>query len=238
MAAPPLVLVHSPLVGPSTWQAVASEFRSRGRTVCVPSLVGAVDDGPPFYQGFAERVHACMPVERAGGVVLAVHSGAGPLVPSVLQAAPVEIGAVVFVDATLPHPGRAWFDSVPTEMAGELRSLASGGILPPWQEWFEPAVLRELLPDAGSRAAFVAEVPRLPVDYFAEVAPNVPRWEGTRAGYLRLSEPYEGAAEEAARRGWPVRRYRGRHLSPVVEPAEVADAIDELLDLMENGEGG
>jgi len=36
-----LVLIHSPVVGPFTWAAVAEEMRTRGGAVVVPSLVDA-----------------------------------------------------------------------------------------------------------------------------------------------------------------------------------------------------
>ena len=42
---PALVLVHSPLVGPLTWEPVAERLRSAGRMVVVPSLAGVTDGG-------------------------------------------------------------------------------------------------------------------------------------------------------------------------------------------------
>jgi hypothetical protein len=232
MAAQQLVLLHSPLVGPSTWRPVADEFRSRGRRVVVPSLADALDDGPPYYAACAERVAAALRGGQAERAVLVVHSGAGALVPAVVPVAPVVIDTVAFVDATLPYPGRAWFDTVLSGMARELRGLADDGRLPPWHEWFPPELLGRLLPDEEVRAAFAADVPRLPLAYFAEKAPADDRWERAAAGYLQLSATYDDAATEAGRRGWPVVRYEGHHLSPVVEPIAVADALTELLDAL------
>src|SRR4051812_33319165 len=43
-----LVLVHSPLVGPATWEPVAADLAGRGFQVSVPDLTGTVAAGPPF----------------------------------------------------------------------------------------------------------------------------------------------------------------------------------------------
>jgi hypothetical protein len=47
-----------------------------------------------------------------------------------------------------------------------------------------------------------------------------------------FSQGYEGQAEEARGRGWPVRTVSGEHLHQVVDPAGVASA---LLDLAADG---
>ena len=60
-------------------------------------------------------------------VTLVAHSGAGALVPAVVAAVPGAVGSVVFVDATLPYPGRTWFDSAPVELVDRLRELAGEG---------------------------------------------------------------------------------------------------------------
>ena len=39
MQTPALILVHSPLVGPLTWEATAERLRQLGHLVLVPSLV-------------------------------------------------------------------------------------------------------------------------------------------------------------------------------------------------------
>jgi hypothetical protein len=40
----PLVLVHSPLVGPATWAAAAGALRERGHEVLVPDLTATLTD--------------------------------------------------------------------------------------------------------------------------------------------------------------------------------------------------
>lgn len=62
---------------------------------------------------------------------------------------------------------------------------------------------------------------------FDEPTP-APPFDGL-CGYVLLSATYAGDADEAHRRGWPVRRLDGHHLWPLVEPARVADAVKEVL---------
>jgi hypothetical protein len=224
-----LVLVHSPFVGPSSWSGVAEELRRGGRQVVVPSLVGALTSPSPLYPALAGAVADAV----SGRVALVVHSGAGPLVPAVVDLMPSQVAAVVFVDATLPHPGRTWVDTVPLEMADQLKGMVGpDGLLPRWHEWFPPETLAELVPDERVRAAFCADVPRVPLRYLQEVAPVSNAWEALPRGYVQLSAAYEDAAAEARRAGWPVARVDGHHLSGVTEPAAVAAAVTQMSDAL------
>lgn len=56
MTASNFVLIHSPLVGPSTWVRVAEQLEGRGHWVAVPDLVGALVAGPPYWEAIAGRV--------------------------------------------------------------------------------------------------------------------------------------------------------------------------------------
>jgi hypothetical protein len=51
-----VVLVHSPLVGPLTWQPVAGLLGREGVEVVVPTLDNDADPGVPLYLHHAERV--------------------------------------------------------------------------------------------------------------------------------------------------------------------------------------
>jgi hypothetical protein len=49
------VLIHSPLVGPTTWSPVARELERRARAVVAPSLLGVADVPPPQWRHCVSR---------------------------------------------------------------------------------------------------------------------------------------------------------------------------------------
>ncbi len=115
-----LTLVHSPLVGPATWDVLAAALSDRGREAWIPDLTWSVSDGPTYLAG---QVASIVEVVDGRPTILVGHSGAGPL----LAAMGESLGCVegyVFVDAGLPHPGRSWFDSAPP---GAGRAAAGHG---------------------------------------------------------------------------------------------------------------
>lgn len=229
MGAPVIVLMHSPLVGPLAWRPVADELCGRGYEVIMPGLSDAFAGRPPYYQALARAVHDALRLPDPARALLVPHSGAGPLVPPTVAALGERAAGVVFVDASLPHPGASWLDSAAAELAQQLRQLSTDGLLPPWNEWFPPGTVDALLPDPDVRSRFTAELPRVPLAYFEERAPVGEHWRRLPGAYLRLSEMYEGAAEHAGRNGWPVSRFDGHHLSMLTDPYVVTDHLEALL---------
>jgi hypothetical protein len=191
----------------------------------VPDLTKVVSLGPPFYRRLAAA--AARGASDGGSVVLIAHSAAGALVPAIAEAVVGPVRAV-FVDAQLPRPGLSWFDTAPPPLREQLRGMAEDGVLPPWNEWFPPGALEELMPDAAQRRKFVAEIPRLPLAFFAEAAP-VTRGLGRRWAYLRFSAAYDDAADDAERRGWWVARRDWDHLRMLTDPEAVADLIAQAI---------
>lgn len=220
-----LMLVHSPLVGPATWQTLAPALRQRGHHVVVADLTPTLAAGPPFAPRQIDLI-----AQAAGRrpTVLVGHSGAGPLLGAAGERSGGIVEGYVFVDAGLPTPGRSWFEVVPPELATAVREMAQDGWLPPWSEWWSPDELAELVPDPELRERFAAACPRLPVAMFEEPLPPSPLWAGRRAAYLRLSDAYREASDQALDLGWPVRDLDGHHLSVLSQPDRV---IDPLLDL-------
>jgi pimeloyl-ACP methyl ester carboxylesterase len=223
--APTFVLVHSPLVGPTTWAPVAAVLRRRGHEVVVPSLLGLAFAPQPQWRHAVETVHEAT-AGLAGPVVLAGHSGAGALLPAIAGASPVEVAALVFVDAFLPPASGA---AAPTRAAAleHLRPLAEDGVLPPWPAWFGEDTMRELVPDATLRADLEREMPRLPLSYLDTSIPVPDGWARTPSAYVLLSEdPYGPSAADAEARGWPVAVVPGaHHLSIAADPGAVSDAL-------------
>jgi pimeloyl-ACP methyl ester carboxylesterase len=218
-----LVLVHSPLVGPFTWSLVAKPLQAAGFDVLVPVLTDSGETPPPYWQQYTTCVRqalASIPQERP--LVLVGHSGAGPLLPALAQAARYPVKAYLFVDAGLPHPGKTQLEEMPEELR---RLLAEGSRFPNWTD----EDLREVLPDGRARKLLLAEVQPRPLTYFEEVLPEVSGWPHAPCGYLLFTLGYRPYLEQAQRAGWPCRTLPAGHFHMLVDPADVAATLVELM---------
>lgn len=169
MTAPALVFVHSPLVGPLTWRAVADRFTDAGHATAIPDLTPEMAGTGPYQPAITRAVGEA--AHRLGEpVALIGHSGAGPL-PGIAAAAGGGVRALVYVDAGLPHPGRSCFQTAPPDLVHRLLRMTSGGSLPPWHEWFPPDALVRLLPDQRVRARFAAQLVSLPLGCWCRELP-------------------------------------------------------------------
>jgi hypothetical protein len=218
-----LALLHSPLVGPATWNRLAPLLRARGHAVAVPDLTPLMAAEGPYYAALAEGAASAV----LDDTIVVAHSGAGALVPAIAALAEGRLRGAVFVDALLPHPGESWFAGVPPELGARLRGLAKAGKLPPWHAWWPKGAMEALLPDRAMGAAFLAEQGELPLAYFEEPAPALPL--DLAFAYLQLSEAYATDAAGAAELGAPVQRLNLHHLAPMTHPDAVADGIERLV---------
>src|SRR6266540_473032 len=140
-----VVLLHSPLVGVESWGAVPAALRRGGAAVLAAPVD---DDDPPPYAGryvaqAAARVLETAPAP-ASPLVLAGHSGAGPLLPAVgaaLRAGGRRAGGYLFCDAGLPvgrgpHVSRLDLlaEEDPALAAGFRAELEAGGRFPGWND--------------------------------------------------------------------------------------------------------
>jgi hypothetical protein len=194
--------------------------------VGIPDLTGTVGAAPPYCSRQAEVI-----ADSAFGqpVILVGHSGAGPLLAAA-GAATGQVRGYLFVDAGLPIPEQTWMDTVPPDLAAQVREMADAqGWLPPWPQWWGDEVLAELLPDPDVRRRFTAGCPRLPLAMFEEVHPPAPQWPDAPAAYLQLSEAYEDQAARARALRWPVAKQMSHHLALLTEPGLVAGSVHELL---------
>ena len=222
------VLVHSPLVGPSTWSALRDELRARGDRVYAPDLGGDEHDATPLWQQHA-RPAADALRDVGAGAVLVGHSGAGGLLPAIRDAARTAVGGYIFVDAGLPAPGARKGDGA---FAARVDAMhASGRRFPEWTD----ADLRDVIPDDARRASVLAEMRPQPARFWDEALPVFEGWPDAPCTYLRFAPnpSYDDAAGEARRRGWPYREIGAGHFHMLVGPAAVADALASLADEME-----
>jgi pimeloyl-ACP methyl ester carboxylesterase len=225
---PVFVLIHSPLVGPTTWSPVADELERRGHEAMVPSLLGVADAAAPQWRHVPEAVRAAT-THKPNPIVLIGHSGGGLLLPTIADNVTVNVAGLVFVDSFLPPPGGG-LPLAPPGFMDQLRALATDGVLPRWSSWFGEDAMRELVPNERLRADLEAEMPCLPLSYFEASVPLPDDWDACPCAYLLFTaESYGQSAAEARRHGWPVAEIPGvRHLAMATEPIAVTDA---LLDL-------
>lgn len=223
------VLVHSPLVGPLTWQPVARQLRERGIAAAVPALRDNEGSTLPYWQQHADSVAGDLrdqPDEVP--LVLVAHSGAGALLPTIHQRLARPVRACIFADAGLPHPGQSRLDewaSTSPDLAAQLRALlAVGGRYPTWTA----DDLRDLIPDEALRRGVVAELRPRGLDFFTERFPDTPNWADLPSAYLQFGAAYDRPAEQARQRGWPNCAIAAGHFHQLVDPVAVADALIAL----------
>lgn len=145
----------------------------------------------------------------------------------IAKRSPSPVDMLMFVDAGIP-PATGEADLVPPAFFDHLRGLAPQGRLPKWEEWFDDDVMSSLVDDPDLRAAASAEMPELPLSYFAERVPVPKSWTRIACTYLLLSEPYGSDLLEAGTRGWPTAVEAGQHLDILNRPQAIADTMREL----------
>ncbi|HEY3086743.1 MAG TPA: hypothetical protein VGJ59_01595 [Jatrophihabitantaceae bacterium] len=222
---PVFVLVHSPSVGPLTWQPVAERLAARGHECIVPSLLDVADAGEPFWPRVVDDVAAATSrLDRAQQMLLVAHSNAGLFVPLLVKHAVRSVRGCLFVDAALP-PRADSTPVVPAELLDILRGKVTNGRLPPWTEWWDEQDVAPMFPDPQTRAAATAEQPRLPLAYYEQAVPVPIGWDTGPCGYLFFGPPYDEVAADARRRGWLVEELPGQHLHQIVDPDSVGDRL-------------
>ena len=123
MTAPRLVLLHSPLLGPFSWRAVAAELAALGLRPEAPAWPKLSSVATAFYPTLAGALAATLDGGGERPIILAAHSGAGPLAPALVEALTAPLAGVVFVDALLPHRRAVG----PTAAVGRLVAARSPG---------------------------------------------------------------------------------------------------------------
>jgi len=223
------VLVHSPSVGPATWEPVAARLRQAGHTALVPSLLDVGDGEPPYWRRVVTAVSAGISeLSPEQDITLVMHSNAGLFAPVLVTELTQLVTCCIFADATVP----AMTGSTPMAEEAQLpflRGLADqDGRLRRWTDWWSDEDVAPMFPDPYTREVVTNEQPRLPLRYYMEYVPAPAGWDDRRCGYVIFSTAYEGDADRARALGWPVRTVRGEHLHQIVDPDGVTKAIVEL----------
>ncbi len=222
------VLVHSPLVGSSTWSLVANELRKQHIDAVVPILIDSEFDKHPYWQQHVASVAhelASFPTDRP--LILVGHSGAGPLLPTIRQVLSHPVAAYIFVDAGLPHDGASRLDLLATEastLATQLRQhLEAGERFPEWTD----AQLRTVIPDPNHRCQLLAELRPRALPFFIEPIPVFHGWPDAACAYIQFSSSYDSYATQARQAKWPVYTIEADHFHMLVAPEVVANLLVE-----------
>ncbi len=158
--------------------------------------------------------------------MLVGHSGAGPLLPSIAEALPAEVAALIFVDASVP-PTSGVAPLVPPGFLERLRAISADGVLPRWSSWFGEETMGALVPDAALRNTIEQGDATPPTCLLRGGVALPERWAERPCAFLLLTESYRESAADARRRGWPAKEIRGgvQHLAPATDPIAVTDAL-------------
>lgn len=232
-----IVLIHSSLVGPSTWSLVANALEERGVRTVVPTLSDEGGEGEPFWRRHAES--AAREVNAAvsdTAIVMAGHSGAGPLLPAIGERIAHRVAGYIFVDAGLPKDGRSrleLMDEEDAEFAREFRDyLNGGGRFPAWTD----EDLGAVVPDSDLRRELIAGLRPRDLAFFSEPIPVFAGWPDAACGYVRLSAAYDVPFRHARDSGWPHRELDGGHFQMLVEPDVVTEAMLEVVSEMSSSQ--
>lgn len=213
---PSLILMHSPFLGPATWQPAAQVLEGAGRRARMPSLLAVARSGAPHWPAGVETVVRSAAVDP---VILVPHSNAGLYVPAVIQALGDQVRGVVFVDASIPGAGH----HTPRDFLNRLAIV--DGLLPPWTSWWDEADVAQAIPDPQVRAEVEAEQPRMPLTYYDHLPPAPTGWDTPPCGLIWFGKPYDMGAAHAAMRAWPTLHMPGGHLHMLNNPSAVAEAV-------------
>ncbi|MDJ0355946.1 hypothetical protein [Paenarthrobacter sp. PH39-S1] len=177
-----LMLLPSPLLGPSVWQPVAQVLDDRGWDV----VTCPVSAPPQTTQDVLDAFLAALPLDRE--LVVIPHSNAGAYVPALVMQR--RVVASIFVDAVLP-PDRGRVPLAPAAFLDFLRGIADKtGLLPVWTMWWDEADVASLFPDAVTRARVEGEQQRLPLSYFEGSLPVPEGWASRPGAYLAFGDIY------------------------------------------------
>jgi hypothetical protein len=223
-----LVLIHSPLLNPSSWAPVAKELARQDVVAVVPDLDGDESKPAPLWTQHANGAASSLrPIHMNDQPILVGHSGAGPLLPAIRQAAARPVGGYLFVDAGLPDPTSPRMGT----FGEHFRQLyAAGGRYPDWTDKF----LRDVVPNRERRLELMAGLRPQPFRFWEETIPVFSGWPDAPCAYMRFSgnSAYEEPAREAARLGWPVDELPGNHFHMLVDPVAVANGLIGLYAKM------
>ena len=175
--APTFVLVHSPLLGLTSWAFVANEIWERDVELIVPGLHHDVSGTEPFWtQHVASVVRSIETLDEEAVLLLVAHSGAGLLLPAIAEAAPRRVAGYIFVDADLPKAAPAGISRLDRFADDEARAAFRGTVVDGMVSPFTEDTLAELISDASVRTQIAEELRPTPLAIYEERVPVPAGW--------------------------------------------------------------
>jgi pimeloyl-ACP methyl ester carboxylesterase len=222
---PDVVLLHSPLVGPSSVAPTAQSLEARGVRCLTPSPYAS--GAHPAWRDWPAVLLRDLPQTHAP--VIVGHSMAGLLAARLASA--LDASGVICLDASMPPEAGA----TPT-LGPSFRSLLAtlpveDGRLPPWHQWWPGDVFQNVAIAPDVRAQVIRDIPRLRLDWFDD-AFDMPDWARAKRAFIRTGAWFDAEADRAEARGWPTIRLNGTHLHPATHPEETAAAILDCIARM------
>ena len=220
-----VVLIHSPLTGPTVWHPVANVLTRFGSVVRVPELdARANPNWEALAQSVVDQLAGKLPNE---GTLLMGHSASGALLP-MLKDRMKRVQGLVYVDAVMPDKETSMFAiRTPVEREAVLASVVEDAV-PAWGENFPEEVWQKLVPEAELRDRFRAELKPTPISLFHAPIQATPEVLGIPGAYLQLSPSYASEAAKAKARGWPIEQIDAQHLHMLADPVAVTYALLRL----------
>lgn len=222
---PEFVLIHSPLVGPTSLAPTSAVLQSHGFVVHVPTPDPAC--GLSSWRDWPHGLQNSLP--KIDDAILVGHSAGGLL--AAYLAGTLKARAFICLDAMMP-PERGLTPPVDPEFMNFVRSLPTEeGMLPIWTDWWDADLLANAPLDMNTKAMFIAELPRLPLTWFDD-AFEMPDWSSSARGFIQTSPVFDNEAIRAEGRGWPMICLKGTHLHPALAPTETAGALLDMCRVL------
>lgn len=221
-----MLLVHSPLVGPSSWSRFADAASVRGYPAEIPDLTGVAGADSPMWRYLVDTAVTAGARLQSPFVVVG-HSGAGVFLPVIADRLEQRVRAIAFVDAVVPPVTGKFRTSAAMHRLVDSKTV--DGTLQPWMDWWPAGLVDDMVPDPADRNLLRGDLPQLPAAFYDEEVPMPPHWASRRCVYLKLSDGYENDMSTARGFGWPTRALQATHLSIVTEPDRILDSLEHLL---------
>lgn len=231
---PTVVLLGGSGLAPWAWERVTIQLRAAGLRTHAPQLSATGADRTPAadvsLDSWINELRTVVRGLGADNVALVAHSFGGYVAAGVLERDPGLVRTAIFLDAAIPTLNRSWFETMGTDAAAFMSSLAENGAIP----FFTREQLDAVYPGHGigdeDWAWMSARVTPQPLHTYTQPAiTSEIDTDGTTLAYIRCmrtSSPAAGLDESAP--GWTFRSLLTGHWPMITDPFATANMITEL----------